>query len=77
VRRQRLRKSGGGQCPGRIHGAMMGVTAASRSKLGAVGRGAVPGVSPIVLICIRSSARTPNLRQHRYKRIQCHHRIKR
>lgn len=62
--------SGGGQCPGRIHGTKMGVTAASRSKLCAVGRGAVPAVSPIVLICIRPGARTPAPRQRRYKRIQ-------
>jgi hypothetical protein len=55
----------------------MGVTAASRSKLSAVGRGAVPGMSPIVLICIRFGARTPNLRHRRYTRIQFHQRIKR
>ena len=44
--------------------------AASRGKLGAVGHRAVPGVSPIVLICIRFSAPTPNPRHRRYKRIQ-------
>jgi hypothetical protein len=69
---------GGGQCHGEHpRDRDLGVTAASRGKLGAVGRGAVPGVSPIVLICIGFSARTLNLRQNRYKRIQCHHRIKR
>jgi hypothetical protein len=45
-------------------------TTPSNGRLCAVGRGAVPAVSPIVLICISGGAHNPGLRHRRYKRIQ-------